>query len=338
MGKSRKRRGKAPREGGEPTECQRGQHSHCPHVPTSYAYLHLLPEAKRQMESGSGSRGKICTCDCHRDCPLAGQTSRGRWPAECTCNGTLRLTRSEGRRQKAEHQGGIPLTSLLREAATRSARKRAAREAVAKRSPGLTPEQLATVIDEEWTKQGLQPPDPAITRLMIDEIQDTPSATGQARREARLYRDLTGLPSRLRQATDGGLSGLLDSVGKTSGAYEIAAGSGFIELEIYPDAAEELERLAAEATFLPSTMTMTNVEVRIGQSGEIEAWSYPHDARASRSIGKVPDVGADRLRTLIGIAGRVNQPCVSRAFLVRPRSRWQVLLPRPLEPQALDRE
>jgi hypothetical protein len=203
---------------------------------------------------------------------------------------------------------------------------------------GLAPEQIRRVIKEEWRRHGLDPPKRIVMDRLVDEITRPPNLVERLETKMRLGEDLIGLPLRIRRATRGGIGQkMLDKALSERGrVYEVATGDEHIAVEMNPNAVTDIQRLVAKAVFLPSFVTATKVEIRMGDFGQVEVYPFisPDELAASAPLGRVPESESARLQALIQIAQRVRQPCVIRAFLVRARDGgWQVLLPRPLKPE-----
>src|SRR6202034_1233260 len=150
----------------------------------------------------------LCGCDCHRDCPLVTEElGRGEWLSRCTCNGALQMIDRYQRMPPSTFSPGpvkVDIAGNMREALDKTRRKRTARRAAEERAKGPTVEEVEQIVQEEWRRQGLDIPHRAIARRIADEIVVPPGAMERAARQARLFRDLAGLPIRLRRVTRGG--------------------------------------------------------------------------------------------------------------------------------------
>ena len=319
------------------TRCGDGDHSSCPHASFGYALSQVEPDSHRGwIIDDLGGEG-LCRCECHRDCPAAtGGLAVSEWLYVCTCNGALGMIDRHRRAASSKLSAGphsVKVFSAIRPGVEQARRKRAARRAAEKRGEGLTVDAVERIVQEEWRRHGLDSPHGAIARRIADEIVNPPGMVERSARRARLYRDLAGLPVRLRRATRGGLSETLERLGREmGGAFTVATGQQWVEIPLNPGALEEAGEVAGRAVFLPSTMTLTRVEARLAAGGEVEVWPYPPVGPSDRALGAVPAGESERLSELIAIATRVDQPCVCPAAFVRARDGgWQVFVNRPLQ-------
>jgi hypothetical protein len=317
--------------------CADDDHAGCSHAPFLYALGQVDPESRRAWSFDAQESEVLCRCACHRDCPLATEElSIGKWLSRCTCNGALQMIDRHRRMPPSAFSGGphkLDLSRNMREAFDKTRRKRTARRAAEERARGLTVDEVERIVQEEWGRQGLDVPPLAIAKRIADEIVHPPGVVERVAQQARLYRDLAGLPVRLRRVTRGGLPHTLERIGrKMGGAFIVATGQELVEIPLDADALDEATDIAGRAVFFPSTMTATRVEARLASDGRVEVWPYPSTGPSDRALGVVPPGEAGRLAELIAIATRVDQPCVCSSAFVRARDGgWQLFINRPLQ-------
>lgn len=310
-----------------PSDCDGGDHSGCPHVPSV--------EPWRALTERSEPSGPLCGCVCHAECPLTGTGTLALWSQQCTCNGALRKRRALRRvdSQRAGSGDGtlrFDVGASLRKGVDDARRKRAARSNAAQRAKGQRAEQVATIIDDEWRRQGLEPPAGQVKQLWVDRLRDPPDLVERARAGARLGRDVLGLGFRLRR--QGGLGRLVDRAGAgRAQVFEIATGSEYTGVRLDPEVEVVIERLVRGATFLPSFLRATITEVRAA-GAEVEVWTCGEGvgAESGTRLGVIEP--ADDFRRLLRAAARVGQPCVVETVLFRVRGdHWQVAVGRPIQ-------
>lgn len=317
------------------SRCVDDDHSGCLHAPFGYAIIQVDARSDRAWDIDE--REGLCRCDCHRDCPLAaGGLVLGEWLSHCTCNGALQMIDHRWRLPPSSLSSGahnVNLFAAVRPGIEKARRKKRARRSAGRRGTGLSVEAVERIVEEEWRRHGLEVPPPPIARRIADEIVDPPGVVERAGQQARFYRDLAGLPVRLRRVTRGGVSETLERLGrKMGGVFNVATGRELIEIPLDARALEEAAEVAGRAVFLPSMMTATRVAARLAVDGRVEVWPYPPVGPSDRALGVLPAGEGGRLSELIAIATRVGQPCVCPAAFVRTRDGgWQLFVNRPLQ-------
>ena len=149
------------------------------------------------LDAPRATDGRLCSCECHADCPA---TSGGwaSWPEDCDCNKTRQMRHRQQRRaargaDKAPDR--LNLGRVLGRSISEMSRRRQA-SAVGHTTSRRQLDRSASsaIVAEEWRRHRLQPPTGVVMDRWADQIADPPSLAEQTVNNARILRDLVGLP------------------------------------------------------------------------------------------------------------------------------------------------
>jgi hypothetical protein len=251
-------------------QCEDDDHSGCPHVQFTTA-IQVLPAGVRMVYPGQPELDfTLCQCACHADCSLAGEGEGAGWPDGCSCNETLKM-RDRARRMPPS-DGGINLSDTLGGGFDQARRQRSARQAAAARAKDRNPEEIGAIIDEEWSRHGLDGPTGMTRKSEISRITNPPNAIEQAVTTAKFFKDLIGAPLRFRdrvrtatapEPTDE------EEQANNERTYEVATGQDRVEVPIDERTRSQLGKVADEGILAPSLARLFTVEIRGGQDDNL---------------------------------------------------------------------
>jgi hypothetical protein len=306
--------------------CEHAEHSGCPHVLFTTA-MDLLPSGVRMVHPEPPLLDfRLCQCVCHADCSLAGRAESVGWPDGCSCNATLRMRAAAKERPPSDE--GVDVFASLGRGFDQARRKQSARRAAALRSEGRNPEEVGTIIDEEWSRHGLDEPTGMTRKSEISRITNPPSVIEQAANTTKFFRDLIGAPLRFRDRLRQVTSAPPDREERT---YEVATGDDRIEVPVDERTRARLGGVVDEGMLAPSLGRLFTVEVRDGQHNTIELWYRPSSGRPFEPLASLSPPGSDRFRQPLAAANRVGQRCTSKAFCILDRDgKWSLGISLPL--------
>lgn len=301
--------------------CSDGDHHRCTHVPG-----HLVGEKRRTPEVRDDlDEVEPCRCQCHDDCPLSAQENALGWPDACDCFGTLaglqrekklsdHSTTTKTTRTHSYSSTTIKFGKVLRQSLDKSSRKRRARAELHRRARGLSAEEADGLLDEIWTGQGLDAPNVAIRRSLVEEALHPPSPPEKAVRTAegleglgrwvgdivQMFRTPESVPKkgpnsfRLPTGTnevevelDGGTNGRLSALGKGQPFFNIKYFSGgWVDLRSSPE--EDIEVFITD----PGT---EGPDGRIGVLRGENAEPFRRGVAAAERVGQTASVFALRV-------------------------------------------
>jgi hypothetical protein len=309
--------------------CEHDEHSECPHVLFSTA-MELLPSGVRMVHPEPPELDfSLCQCVCHADCSLADQAESVDWPDGCSCNATLKM-RARAKKLPPSDEG-VNVFATLGRGFEQARRKQSARRAAAGRSEGRSPEEVGTIIDEEWSRHGLDEPTGMTRKSEIFRITNPPSVLEQAANTTKFFRDLIGAPFRLRDRLRDVTSAPPDREDRT---YEVATGDDRMEVQVDEQTRGRLGGVVDEGMLAPSLGRLFTVEIRDGQHDTIELWYRPSPDRSLEPLASLSSPDSDRFRRPLAAASRVGQRCTSKAFCIRDRDgQWSLGISLPLSPE-----
>jgi hypothetical protein len=295
------------------SSCGSGHHDMCVHIVGDTPFL-LLTGSDAATFSPEGS--SICRCPCHGGCPLADQDDGSGWPERCECEGTLLMMRL--RRGHPDRRPDIG--STVRTSVERSCRTRRARKAAEARAPGLNREALGTVLHEEWTKEGLNPPTEPLRGMELDRLL-RPSTRHMD--DARLYADvgvaMVKLPfkiaSMFQRASASDVPPDPAEMDRPS-VYRIQPRVEAAEVILDAGAVGRLSGFGEDGVFATSVLRTDKVELRLGEHDALEVWEYAPataDDRPARRLGYIRDEDALPYRRPVTAAVAVGQAAVCEA-------------------------
>ena len=308
--------------------CQHDEHSGCPHVLFTTA-MELLPSGVRMVHPEPPELDfSLCQCVCHADCSLAGQTENVGWPDRCSCNGTLKMR--AWAKELPPSDEGVNVFDTLGRGIDQARRKQSARRAAAGRAKGHNPEEVGTIIDDEWSRHGLDPPTGMTRKSEISRITNPPNVVEQAANTTKFFRDLIGAPFRFRDRLRDITAAPPDRDERT---YEVATGDDRIEVPVDERTRSRLGGVVDEGMLAPSLGRLFTVEIRDGQHNTIELWYRPSPDRPFEPLASLSPPDADGFHRPLAAATRVGQRCTSKAFCIRDRDgRWNLGISLPLRP------
>jgi len=267
----------------------------------------------------------LCRCACHTDCSLAGRADGAGWPEGCSCNETLEM-RNRAKRQPS----GTDTSAAFKQGMDQARRKRSARREAARRAKGLSTEQTEAIIDEEWSRNGLDPPTGMTRKSEISRITNPPNPIQQAVITATFFKDLIGAPFRFRDKVRNILSDTTEH-DEEQQTYEIATSDDRIELPIDERFRPKLGGVVDEGFLVRSLGKLFSVEVRGGQHGTIELWYRPSSDSPPEPLASLLPPEADLYRQPLAAATRVGQKCTTKAFCIRDQDGdWNLGISLPL--------
>jgi hypothetical protein len=288
--------------------CGMGRHTMCIHLVGDIHFRLLTGAAIGDISPESSS---LCECTCHVGCPMAHQSDGTGWPERCSCEGTATLLRMTGRNK------GLHFSLMLRESLEKSHKKKGAREAVKARGRGLNREALGKLLDEEWTRRGLDPPIEPARGIELDRIVSPPTPIAHARSNVELGVGLAKLPFKI--------AAMFRNLGDTSAdpvkadersVYLIRPKSKPVEVHL-DEHAHRLLTHFGDAGLLPlSFLRSGHVSLRLDSTGRIEVWTVdPDDSEKSpaQRIGVISREDSDLYHQPVAAAERVSQLAVCRA-------------------------
>jgi hypothetical protein len=215
-------------------------------------------------------------------------------------------------------------------------RQRSARQAAAARAKDHNPEEIGTIIDEEWSRHGLDGPTGMTRNSEISRITNPPNAIEQAVTTAKIFKDLLGAPlrfrDRVRSATPPEPTHEEEQANKER-TYEVATGQDRVEVPIDERTRSQLGSVADEGILAPSLARLFTVEIRGGQHDTVELWYRPSSATSSEPLASLSPPDSDSFRRPLAAAIRVGQKCTSKAFCIRDRNgQWNLGISLPLRP------
>ncbi len=308
--------------------CEHDVHSGCPHVLFTTA-MQLLPSGVRMVHPEPPELDfSLCQCACHADCSLAGQADSVTWPDGCSCNETLKMRARA--KQLPPSDEGVNVFATLGRGFDQARRKQSARRAAAARAEGRNPEEVGTIIDEEWSRHGLDQPTGLTRNSEISRITNPPNVIEQAATTTKFFRDLIGAPVRLRDRLRDVISAPPDGEERP---YEITTGEERIEVPVDERTRSRLGGVVDEGILSASLGRVFTVETRDGQHDTVGLWYRPSSDRPFEPLASLSPPDSDRFRGPLAAATRVGQRCTSKAFCVRDRDgQWGLAISLPLLP------
>lgn len=238
------------------------------------------------------------------------------WPDSCDCPGTLDGLERE--KKRAEHSTTTTTTrtrsyssttinvgKVLRQAHDKTSRQRKARAELHRRAQGLSAEEADSLLDEIWTGEGLDAPNVAIRRTLVEEALHPPSPVEKAVRTAE------------------GLEGLGRWVGdivhmfrtpesipkKGANAFRLPTGSNEVEVKLDEDAKGRLAALGRSQPFFGvRNFSAGWVELRPSPDGALDVFiTGPGTGGPEGRLGVLRGENAEPFRRGVAAAGRVGQ-------------------------------
>ena len=203
-----------------------------------YALGQVNPESHRAWSSDIDlpETEALCGCDCHRDCPLVTEElGRGEWLSRCTCNGALQMIDRYQRMPPSTFSPGpvkVDIAGNMREALDKTRRKRTARRATEERRERTHRRRGRADSPGRVAPPRTRHSPPGDRQAHRRRDRGAARSNGAGSSTARLFRDLAGLPIRLRRVTRGVFRDP-ERIGRRMGAaFDVATGKELVEIPL----------------------------------------------------------------------------------------------------------
>ena len=296
--------------------CGSGRHDLCVHVLGDAGLLLLAGRDLEELDPGSSS---LCLCPCHADCPMTREMNGAGWPELCDCQGTQTIQHFRHSRRDRPPD----VASVLRKSIDRNRKARKARDAVRARAASHDRQDLSTILDEEWTRQGLDPPVEPLRGMELDRLLRPASRRADnVRLNADVGLALLRLPFKIAGLFQQSSSAPDDPEGdvatdERASVFRIRATADPVEVLLDEDAPRRLAHFGADGLFAPSALRADQVELRIGADRSLEVWEFTLfgvNRGPSHRLGTVRAEASGPFLRPTAAAARVGQPAVCNAM------------------------
>lgn len=187
-----------PHDDRSPT-CALGKHHDCVHMNVSVGV-------------GEGEIG-LCSCDCHRSCPLAGRRAVGflEWRSVCTCPGAENMRRVQDQAGSDPEVMARKLESFRRDlAGGQDARREMAKRALAKGYEAAAAQAAGQPVDPDTAMENPQ----LAMRLIVNMLANMDSEATSARMLGLSDVELAAMRESMRESRAGTIRSFIDSMRK----------------------------------------------------------------------------------------------------------------------------
>lgn len=303
---------------------------------------HVTYSAAEDALAGTGllDTTALCPCVCHAGCPLSAQGSADGWPQHCDCAGTLLAGRMAAhRRQSGQAAGPVSFREAYRRGRPKRDGQRRATAAIRARGRAATREQAERIVDEEYTRQGLEVPTGAARELLVDTVLHPIGRVEGYALAARTVLQLgkgglrlarwlhehavSGSPADEESDASGDEDTHEDEDGRDD-CFRLWHGLDFsVPVTSTPEEKQALERFGENSWSLLNVARGSEVELRLDSGGSLQVWSdAPHDPVR---YGTIPADLSRPLLPQVAQAGRAGQRAVCSAACIRTHERGRML-------------
>jgi hypothetical protein len=181
---------------------------------------------------------------------------------------------------------------------------------------------VTVILDEEWVRQGLEPPVEPLRGMELDRLLRTSSRRID---DARLHADvgmaLLKVPfkiaSMIQQASNASDDSADPAEVERRSIYRIHPKADPVEVNLEAGAQGSLSGFGEDALIALPFLRTDKVELRPGEGGSLEVWEYRPSTvknRPARRLGTIGEEEAAPYRRPVAAAGRVGQTAVCQAM------------------------